>query len=223
MAHSAVSLARRPRGHRQCKHDERVQQVERERQWASARELHGSFRFAFGRLNGGRCPVGLGTPEPARLSGKAEDCDLERAGSSRTGLCALGRTGMRYVLVCLLALAFAAFGAADAAMAASIEGSWSGGGTVRLTSGKVEAVRCRIRYEKSTGRTFVVHVNCAHAGGTFQTSGRVVELSESRYSGRMYSDQYAVSGDVAVSVSGNRQTVKANSAKGTATVMLAKQ
>lgn len=130
---------------------------------------------------------------------------------------------MRYVFACLLVLALGAFPSADAAKAASIEGSWSGGGTVQLTSGGVERVRCRVRYEKSTGRTFVLHVTCAHANGTFRLSGRVVKLSASRYSGRLYSDEYSVSGKVSVRVSGTRQTVTAKSSKGTATVTLTKR
>ena len=130
---------------------------------------------------------------------------------------------MRYILACLLALVLGAFQSADVAKAASIEGTWSGGGTVRLTSGGVEKVRCRMRYEKSTGRTFVIHVTCSHANGTFRVSGRIVKLSASRYSGRLYSDQYSVSGDVGISVRGTRQTVTAKSAKGTATVTLTKR
>ena len=130
---------------------------------------------------------------------------------------------MRYAFACLLALALGAFQSADAAKAASIEGSWSGGGTVRLATGGVEVVRCRMRYEKSTGRTFLIHVVCAHANGTFNVSGRIVKLSASRYSGRLYSDQYSVSGDVGIRVSGTRQTVTAKSSKGTATVTLTKR
>lgn len=131
---------------------------------------------------------------------------------------------MRYVFVCLLAFTFGLFPGERAAEAASIEGSWSGSGTVKLTEGGVERVRCRIRYEKSTGRTFVLHVTCAHSNGTFRVSGRIVRLSGgNRYSGRLYSDQYSVAGDVGISVSGSRQTLTAKSTKGTATVKLTKQ
>ena len=130
---------------------------------------------------------------------------------------------MRYVFTCLLVLAFGAFQGASSANSASIEGTWNGGGTVKLAAGGVEKVRCRMRYEKGTGRTFVIHVTCSHANGTFRVSGRIVKLSASRYSGRLYSDQYSVSGDVGIRVSGNRQTVTAKSAKGTATVTLTKR
>jgi len=130
---------------------------------------------------------------------------------------------MRYALVCWLAFTIGLFPGAGAVNAASIEGSWSGSGTVKLTDGGIERVRCRVRYEKSIGRTYVLHVTCAHPNGTFRVSGRVVKLSDRRYSGRLYSDQYSVAGDVSISVSGSRQTVTAKSARGTATVVLTKR
>ena len=130
---------------------------------------------------------------------------------------------MRYVLACLLTLAFGVLTNASSASAASLEGSWRGGGKVKLADGQVEPVRCRLRYEKGDGRTFVLYANCAHANGTFQQSGRIVKLGANRYSGRMRSDQYSVSGQVSIRVNGKRQTLTAKSLRGTATVVLTKQ
>lgn len=130
---------------------------------------------------------------------------------------------MRHVWTVLIALALAAFPGKDTAFAAAIEGSWKGKGTARLTSGEVEGLLCRIRYEKSTGKTFVLHITCAHSNGIFEVSGRIVRLGASRYSGHLYSEQHSVSGKVNISVSGNRQTLKATSANGSATVILTRQ
>jgi len=130
---------------------------------------------------------------------------------------------MRYIFTCLLMMVVGGFAGANVAKAASIAGSWSGGGSVKLTSGQVEKVRCRIRYEKGSGRTVVLYVTCAHSNGTFEVSGRIVKLNNNYYSGRLYSEQYGTAGDVSISVSGNRQTVKAKSSKGMATVILTKQ
>lgn len=130
---------------------------------------------------------------------------------------------MRSMPAKILGLASGLFLGAGLAYAASIEGSWSGGGTVKLNTGQAERVQCRIRYEKGSGRTFVLYANCSHSNGTFQQSGRVVQLSSSSYSGRLYSDQYSVSGDVSISVSGNRQTITAVSPKGTARITLSKR
>ena len=130
---------------------------------------------------------------------------------------------MRYVFACLLTIIVGAFAGVDVAKAASIVGSWSGGGSVKLMSGQVEKVRCRIRYEKGSGRTVVLYVKCSHSNGSFQVSGRIVKLSNSYYSGRLYSEQYGTAGDVRISLNGNRQTLTAKSSKGTATVILTKQ
>ncbi len=112
---------------------------------------------------------------------------------------------------------------AGPALAGTIEGSWSGSGTVRLASGHVEPVRCRISYQESTGRTFVIRANCSHANGTFEQSGRVVKLGASQYSGRLYSNQYDVAGNLRITVNGGRQTLRAFSDKGTAQLNLKKR
>lgn len=130
---------------------------------------------------------------------------------------------MRYIFGSFFALALTMFVAADVVNAASIAGGWRGDGLVRLKSGQSEKIRCRIRYEESSGRTLVVYVTCAHAHGIFETSGRVVKLSNTRYTGRLYSKQFDVSGDVSISVNGNRQRVRATSAKGSASVSLTRQ
>lgn len=108
------------------------------------------------------------------------------------------------------------------AQAGSIEGNWNGSGVAVLKSGEKEPIRCRISYEKSSGRTFTISANCAHANGTFQQSGRIVQTSETSFSGRLYSDQYSVAGDISISLTGSSQTLKAVSEKGQATLTLTK-
>lgn len=131
---------------------------------------------------------------------------------------------MRIIPAALLAVAFSLPLGATADAAASIVGSWSGRGSVRLKeSGQVEPVSCSVRYEVGGGRTFVLSARCATTAGTFQQSGRVVQNSTNSYSGRLYSDQYAVSGNVSISVSGSRQTVRVSSPKGSGSISLRKQ
>jgi hypothetical protein len=127
---------------------------------------------------------------------------------------------MRDRLTAIMAIAAIGFAGAGAAQAASIDGTWSGAGKVTMKDGVVEPVRCRIRYEPGSGRTFLVHANCAHANGIFQQSGRVVQRSATSYTGHIYSDQFGVAGDVTIAVSGNSQTLTAVSAKGRASVRL---
>ncbi len=131
---------------------------------------------------------------------------------------------MRIIPAALLAAALSLPVAATAEAAASILGSWSGRGSVRIKqSGQVEPVSCSIRYEAGTGRTFVLNATCASTAGTFQQSGRVVQNSGNSYSGRLYSDQYAVSGNVRISVNGSRQTVRVSSPKGSGSISLRKR
>jgi hypothetical protein len=130
---------------------------------------------------------------------------------------------MRFFLGFAMAMAIGLFTGITDTSAAAIKGTWAGGGTVKLNTGQVERVRCRIRYEESSGRTFVIYANCSHANGTFQQSGRIVKRSSTSYSGSLYSDQYSISGDLLISVSGNRQTISAKSSKGSAKIVLTKQ
>ena len=130
---------------------------------------------------------------------------------------------MRHIVAFLLTLIVGGFSVEAVAKTAPIAGSWAGNGSVKLKTGQIEKVRCRIKYEKGSGRTVVLYVTCAHANGTFQVSGRVVKKSNTYYTGRLYSEQYGTAGDVGITVSGNRQTVKAKSEQGTATVILNRQ
>lgn len=127
---------------------------------------------------------------------------------------------MRATISASLALALGLFAFSGLANAAPIDGSWSGDGTVRLKEGGVEKIRCRFKYEPGSGKTHVLYANCAHSNGTFEQSGRVVKRSSSRYTGRLYSDQYNVSGDLSITVNGKKQTVTAKSPKGFAKITL---
>lgn len=131
---------------------------------------------------------------------------------------------MRIIPAALLAAALSLPLATSASAAANIIGSWKGRGSVKLTSGHVEPVSCSVRYESgdSSGKTYVLHATCATTAGTFQQSGRVVKRSGSSYTGRLYSDQYSVSGDVSISISGTRQTVRVSSPKGSGSLSLRK-
>lgn len=130
---------------------------------------------------------------------------------------------MRYILVCLLTLAFGQLASVSHAKPSPIEGSWIGGGSIKLKSGQIEKVRCRLSFQKSSGKTFVMSANCSTTNGTFRQSGRVVQLKGNRYSGRFYSEQYSVSGKVTISVRGRRQTLSVTSAKGSGSITLRKR
>lgn len=130
---------------------------------------------------------------------------------------------MRFILACVMAVAVSSFATVGTANAASLAGAWSGGGTVKLKTGQVERVRCRVRYSKSSGKTFGVSATCATTAGTISQSGRVVQVRGNRYSGRLYNADYAVSGRISISVSGKRQTVTVTSSKGSGRLSLSRR
>ncbi len=132
---------------------------------------------------------------------------------------------MRIIPAAVLAMALGMPIATSASAAANIIGSWSGRGSMTLTSGQVEPVSCRISYEKGDdkGRTFVLKATCATTAGTFEQSGRVSKRSSSSYSGSLYSDQYSLSGKVTVSVKGSSQTIRVSSKKGRGSLSLRRQ
>ena len=129
---------------------------------------------------------------------------------------------MRILPAAVLATILSSLTITDTASAQSIVGSWAGRGTVRLTSGQVEPVSCRVSYSKgdSAGRTFTVNATCASTGGTFALYGRVSKRSASSYRGSLYGQQSTVSGKISISLRGNSQTVSAKSSKGTGSLNL---
>jgi len=132
---------------------------------------------------------------------------------------------MRIIPAAVLAMALGMPIGTSASAAANIIGSWSGRGSVTLTSGQVEPVSCRVSYEKGDdkGKTFVLNATCATTAGTFVQSGRVSKRSSSSYSGSLYSDQYSVSGKVTVSVNGSSQIIRVSSKKGRGSLSLRRQ
>ena len=129
---------------------------------------------------------------------------------------------MRIVLTGLLAAVLTWVAGVEIANAAPLAGRWSGGGTVTLNNGQKEPIRCRISY-RPAGKTVEVTATCSHAGGTTHQTGRVIQRSKNRYTGHFRNQQYAVSGNVTVSVRGSRQTVIAISSQGRIHLSLSKR
>ena len=129
---------------------------------------------------------------------------------------------MRIFSAATLALTLGMLAATSAASAASIVGSWGGRGIVRLTSGQVEPVSCKVRFEKgdSAGKTFTFDAKCSVTAGTFVLYGRVSKRSENSYRGSLYGEQSTVSGKITILVSGNSQTVRVSNSMGSGSLTL---
>jgi len=69
---------------------------------------------------------------------------------------------------------------------ASLEGSWSGGGTVTFASGSKEQARCRAHFSRAGKDSYTVNATCATASGRAAQTARVRQVGNNRYSGSFY-------------------------------------
>jgi hypothetical protein len=94
------------------------------------------------------------------------------------------------------------------ASAGSLEGSWSGGGTVSFASGSKEQARCRAHYSRAGNNSYTVNATCAMASGRAAQTATVRKVGENRYSGSFYNSEYSISGVMHIVVHGTSQTVR---------------
>jgi hypothetical protein len=127
----------------------------------------------------------------------------------------IARTQPQFItLVLSLVLAALALDSVGA-QSASLDGSWSGGGSVTFASGEREAVRCRAQYSRSSQTSYFVTATCATAAGRATQTATLRHVGANNYGGNFHNSEYGVSGTISVVVSGNRQTVRLNSEAGT--------
>jgi hypothetical protein len=100
------------------------------------------------------------------------------------------------------------------ASAASLEGTWSGRGTVNPKDGPREAVRCRVTYRKESPKVFGVSATCATTSVKIRQTGKLLKVNERRYVGDFYNPDYDVSGRVRVILRGSSHTLSFTSARG---------
>jgi hypothetical protein len=115
------------------------------------------------------------------------------------------------------------FTAPQQAVAQSLEGTWSGAGVAKPTSGQSERVRCRITYSREGQKVFDVAANCATTSVKFHQTGKLLMVSPTRFVGDFYNPEYDVSGRVRVKLSGSTQSVTFSGPKGTGSITLTRQ
>ena len=93
---------------------------------------------------------------------------------------------------------------------ASLEGSWSGGGTVSFAGGKEQA-RCKARFSRAGAHSYTVNATCATASGRAAQTATVRQVGTNRYSGRFYNSEYSISGVIDIIVHGSSQIVRLTS------------
>lgn len=93
---------------------------------------------------------------------------------------------------------------------ASLEGSWSGGGTVSFGGGKEQA-RCKARFSRAGAHSYTVNAICATASGKAGQTATVRQVGTNRYSGRFYNSEYSISGAIDIIVHGSSQIIRLTS------------
>src|SRR5262245_929646 len=78
------------------------------------------------------------------------------------------------------------------AMAQSLEGSWSGGGSVAFASGQHERAKCRAHYRRSSGNAYVVVATCATPSGRATQTATVRRVGGNSYQGQFHNSEYNV-------------------------------
>jgi hypothetical protein len=106
------------------------------------------------------------------------------------------------------------------AMAQSLEGSWSGGGSVAFASGQHERAKCNAQYRRASGNAYTVTATCATPSGRATQTATLRQVGGNTYRGQFHNSEYNISGTIYVTVGGNRQSVRLTSGSGSASLEL---
>jgi hypothetical protein len=127
---------------------------------------------------------------------------------------------MRYVIGLLLLMLTCVAPSTLAVAVTSIEGSWIGSGTVSRGA-NVDRVQCRVRYTKSSEKTYATSSVCTTENGRYEISGHVTNIGGNRYQGTVTSGNET--GRVIMVHSGDRQSVTVTSPSGSAKITLSRR
>jgi hypothetical protein len=114
----------------------------------------------------------------------------------------------------------AGLAAGGPAMAQSLDGSWSGGGSVAFATGQHERARCRAQYRRASATAYSLTATCATPSGRATQTATVHRIGDNSYRGRFHNSEYNISGTIYVTVGGNRQSVRLTSPSGSASLEL---
>jgi len=90
---------------------------------------------------------------------------------------------------------------------AGLSGRWSGAGFIKPSSGERTSVRCRVSYSQLSAKVFSVSATCASRDHSVRQAGELLMVRPNRFVGDFYSRQFDISGRIAVTLKGKRQTV----------------
>jgi hypothetical protein len=105
---------------------------------------------------------------------------------------------------------------------ASLEGPWSGGGTVSFASGAREHASCRAHFSRAGKDSYTVNATCATASGRAAQTATVHQVGNNRYSGSFYNSEYSIAGTIYIVVHGSSQAVRLISDSGSGVLNLSR-
>lgn len=128
---------------------------------------------------------------------------------------------MRLVTILSLLALSAVLTPAQAAPA-TLEGNWSGSGTISHRR-SVDPVHCRVSYTRSGSKTFTFTSTCATDTGRYELAGSVASSGGNRYTGSVFSGEHHESGKVLLFQRGNSLSVTVTSRRGSAKLALSRR
>lgn len=105
--------------------------------------------------------------------------------------------------------------------AASLSGSWSGGGKVQYGDTR-EKASCRARFSRS-GSAYSMNAACATPSGRVDQSAEVFQVGPNRYRGNFVNSQYGISGTISISVRGDTMSVNLSGGSSTGSLQLSRR
>ena len=130
--------------------------------------------------------------------------------------CRLRATGLA------AAIALAAFYLPAASQQVSLEGSWSGNGTVVFPSGDRESARCKASFRRQGGNGFAMNAVCATPSGRVSQTAELDRVSANRFAGEFHNADYGVTGSINITVQGNSLSASLNGGGATASFSLSR-
>jgi hypothetical protein len=132
-----------------------------------------------------------------------------------------GEGAMLTRLTLFLATAFLVLSVGQA-LPATLEGSWSGAGTISYKN-SVDKVHCRVRVSKASGSSFAYKSTCATDTGRYELTGTVSSSGGNRYTGTVRDVDKKGGGTVLLILKGNTLSVTGTGTGGSANLTLSRR
>ncbi len=94
--------------------------------------------------------------------------------------------------------------ARSAADAASLSGTWSGGGSIVLANGQTEKARCRVTFSPYGPRSYAMSAVCATASARVEQTAKVRSVGTNLFAGNFRNADYNISGTVNLKLTGSK-------------------